>query len=153
MTDNFYSSDIGFEPKLNFSDSEGNILPNVSISVKNGSPELISSIEAIRQWIIKFTMTDKNSNELYIGTGFGTRLRSLYGQKRIGYGYEEAEIERDYREGLTLCPAISQVTSFELSKENKTLNIDMSVELVDGSIIDIDMDKVYTIGGSDILAG
>ena len=141
--------DIGYEPKLNFADNEGRILPNVTISIKDGSPELINSIEAIRQWIMKFTLTDKNSNELYIGTGFGTRLRTLYGRKRIGYGYEEAELERDFREGLTLCPAISKVTSFVLSKEDKALNIDMDVELIDGSIVDINMDKVYVIGGSD----
>lgn len=141
------------EPKLQYSDSQGRILPNVMLSIKNGSPEMINGIEAIRQWIIKFTMTDKNSNELYEGTGFGTRLRSLYGRKRIGYGYEESELERDFREGLPLCPDISEVVSFQLSKEDRTLNIDMTVELIDGTVVDVDMNKVYIIGGSDILVG
>lgn len=141
----------GYEPKLLYADELGRILPNVVISVKNGTPELIDGIERLRQWIIKFALTDKESNELYKGTGFGTRIRRLYGRKKIGYGYEESEIERDFREGLLLNPDISEVTDFKISKEGDTLNIDLTVELADGTKVDVSMDKVYTVGGSDIL--
>ncbi len=140
MTDNFFSSDIGYEPKVNFSDPK---LPKVEI--KNGSPLLIDQIEAIRQWIFKFTLTQKDKYTIYEGTGFGTRIKELYGHKRIGYGFEEAEIERDYREGLPLCPAISNVSSFTIKKEDKTMNIDMDVQLYNGDLITISIEDTYII--------
>ena len=140
MADNFFSSDIGFEPKVNFADPK---LPKVEI--KNGSPVLIDQIEAIKQWIFKFTLTVKDKYTIYEGTGFGTRIKDLYGHKRIGYGYEEAEIERDYREGLPLCPAISGVSSFTITKEGKTMNIEMDVQLFNGDLITINVEDKYIV--------
>ena len=140
MTDNFFSSDIGFEPKVNFADPK---LPKVEI--KNGSPVLIDQIEAIKQWILKFTLTRQDSYKIYEGTGFGTRIKDLYGHKRIGYGFEEAEIERDYREGLPLCPAIREVSSFTIKKEGKTMNIEMDVQLFNGDLITVGIEDKYIV--------
>ncbi len=139
MTD-FYSENIGYEPKVNFDDFN-----NVHVEIKNGSPELINEVEAIRQWIVKFVLTEKDAYEIYEGTGFGNRIKQLFGNKRIGLGYEEAEIERDFREGLPLCPAISQVTNFELQKQGKNLHVDIGVELFNGELVTISIKKVYTI--------
>lgn len=138
MAEDFFSETIGFEPEVDFED-----IPKINI--KNGSPKMIDKILAIRQWITKFCMTEKDVYPLYHGTGFGTRFRKLYGRKRIGYGYEESEIERDFKEGLPLCPAISAVTSFEISKVGKVLNIKLQVELFNGEQIDIDIEKAYII--------
>ena len=88
-------------------------------------------------------MTLKEVYPIYEGTGYGTRLKSLFGKKRIGLGYEEAEVERDFREGLLLCPAIAQVTDFSLKKKGKILNIELSVELYDGEIVDMEIEKAY----------
>ena len=140
MADNFFSSDIGYEPKVNFDNPK---LPKVEI--KNGSPLLIDQIEAVRQWIFKFTLTQKDKYRIYEGTDFGTRIKELYGHKRIGYGFEEAEIERDYREGLPLCPAISQVSSFSINKQGNTLNIEMDVQLYNGDLITVNIEDKYTI--------
>ncbi len=136
--------EIGFEPEINFSNLNVKINPVYGIILKNGSPKLINKIEAIRQWITKFCITVKDSG-VYEGTGYGTRFKELFGRKRIGYGFEEAEIERDFREGLPLCPAISEVSSFKISKSGKFLNIELQVELLDGDVIDIDIEKAYTI--------
>ena len=136
MTANFYIEQIGYEVEIDF---EG-----LTVKIKNGSPKLIKEAEAVRQWIVKFAMTPKDVYPIYEGTGFGTRMKELFGRKRIGYGYEETELERDYREGLLLCPAISQVTDFKLKKEGKHLKIDLAVELYNGETLDLTIEKAYT---------
>ena len=140
MEENFFSEEIGLEPQMDFSEKD-----NIKVVMKNGSPNMIQSIEAIRQWIVKFCMTEKDAYPVYEGTGFGTRFKRLFGRKRLGYGYEEAEIERDFREGLPLNPAISRVTNFELSKSGKVLNIFVEVELFNGELLGIDIEKVYVL--------
>lgn len=140
MAEDFYNEDIGFEPQVDFSKKD-----NIRVVIKNGSPKLIDNIEAIKQWIIKFCKTEKDAYPIYEGTGFGTRFKQLYGRKRLGYGYEEAEIERDFREGLPLCPAISQVTNFELNKVGKVLKIYIEVELYNGDLVNVDIEDAYTL--------
>jgi len=140
MTQNFYNEEIAYEPKLNLDDTP-------YVVIKNGSPELINGIEAIRQWILKFSVTEKDVYPIYEGTGFGTRIKSLFGHKKIGYGYEESELERDYREGLPLCPAISQVEYFDINKNGKVLNINLQVQLYDSALIDVSIEKAFVIKG------
>ena len=136
MADNFFSEEIGYEPKIDFDTPK--------IIIQNGSPEMIDELEAIKQWIFKFCITEKDTMSIYEGTGFGCRIKQLYGRKRIGYGYEEAELERDFTEGLPLCPAISRVSSFELSKEGKALKINLQVELYNSDLIDVSIEDIWT---------
>ncbi len=141
--EDFFSQEIGYEPQIDFS-----IKNDTKIVIKNGSPNMIKEIEAIRQWIIKFCMTEKDAYPIYQGTGFGVRFKKLFGCKRLGFGYEEAEIERDFREGLPLNPAISRVSNFELSKKGKVLNISVEVELFSGSLLTVDIEKAYTLSAN-----
>lgn len=142
MSEDFFDENIGFEPEMDFEDKG-----NVKVVIRNGSPKTIAEIKAVRQWIVKFCNTEKDVYPIYSGTGFGTRFKKLYGKKRIGYGYEEAEIERDFKEGLPLCPAISEVTDFKLSKNGKVLNIKLEVQLFNGELVEVDIEKIYVIGG------
>ena len=86
------------------------------------------------------------NSPIYYGTNFGTRFKKLFGRKRIGYGVEEAELERDYREGLLLCPAISEVTDFKITKIGKFLNIYVQVQLKNGELVDASIENTYKIG-------
>lgn len=138
--EDFFTEEIGLEPQIDFSNKG-----DVKLVIKNGSPNMISKIEAIRQWIIKFCNTEKDAYPIYDGTGYGTRFKQLFGRKRLGYGYEEAEIERDFREGLPLCPAISQVTNFELLKNGKVLKIKIEVELYNGDLVDVDIEHTLCV--------
>lgn len=138
MAEDFFTEKIGLEPETDFEN-------DMRIVIKNGSPNMIDEIKAIRQWITKFALTPKDVYPIYQGSGFGTRIKELYGKKRIGYGFEEAEIQRDFEEGLPLCPAISRISSFKLSKKGKVLSIKMEVELYNGEKLDVDLEKIYTI--------
>lgn len=75
MTENFYDTSIGLEPQINID------IPKIEI--QNGNPKTIDKLEAIRQWILKFCMTTKDTYSIYEGTGFGNRIKTLYGKKRI----------------------------------------------------------------------
>lgn len=141
MAEDFFTEDIGFEPSVNYDDKS-----NIKLNMKNGSPELINEIEAIKKWILKFAITEQGTYPIYEGTGFGTRFKKLFGRKKVGYGFEEAELERDYREGLPLCPAISEVTDFKVTKKGKTLNIYVQVKLKNGDLVDANINDTYEIG-------
>ena len=139
MTENFYDTSIGYEPEIDFE--------NTKVVIENGSPKLINELEAIRQWIILFANTEKDSMEVYEGTGFGCRLKKLFGNKKIGYGFEESELERDFTEGLILNPAILAVPYFNVSKEGKKLIIKLQVELYNSELIDVSIEKTFEIKG------
>lgn len=131
------STKLGLTTSLNFEKSE--------IILSNGSPKLITDIEAIQQWIILFVTTPRDTLAIYKGTNFGTSYRKLLGRKILNNGYEEAELEREIIEGLPLNPAIKSVTNVQLSKEGKYLNIDIRVQLQDGQLLDTFIEKAYTI--------
>lgn len=116
-----------------------------SVVLSNGSPKLVANIDAIRQWITLFVITPKDVCKIYEGTGFGTSIRKLFGRKTLNNGYEEAEVEREIREGLPLCPAINRVTSFNLDKQGRVIKVYVQVELFDGSLIDTTVDTKFVI--------
>lgn len=131
------SSDLGKTPNIDFE--------NKKITVENGTPKLITDIDAIRQWITLFVTTPKNVYRIYDGTNFGTSIRKLFGRKILNNGYEEAEVEREIREGLPLCPAINRVISFNMEKVGRILKVYVSVELFNGELITETIDVSYIV--------
>lgn len=131
------SPELGNTPLFNFGEK--------SIILVNGTPKLSYDVEAIRQWIVLFITTPKDTYKIYNGTGFGTSVRKLFGSKILNNGYEESEVEREIREGLPLCPAISRVTSFNMEKVGKVLKIYVTVELFDGTLVDESVDVSYVL--------
>ena len=131
------STELGFTPSFNYE--------NKQIILENGSPKLISNIEAVRQWIVLFVTTPKNTYKIYDGTDFGTSIRKLFGKKTLNNGYEEAEVEREIREGLPLCPAISRVTNFNMEKVGRIVKIYVEVELFNGDLVNETIDVSYLV--------
>lgn len=131
------STEIGLTPSFDYEKK--------SVILENGSPKQITDIDAIRQWITLFVITPRDTYEIYNGTGFGTSIRKLFGRKTLNNGYEEAEVERQIREGLPLCPAINRVTSFNMEKVGKVVKIYVGVELFDGELITETIDVSYLI--------
>lgn len=103
--------------------------------VADGKIQEVMSIEAIKQWITLFIKTMVNGAEIYEGTKFGNSFRKLKGYKVVGNGFIEAEIEREVREGLLLCPALEKVTYFNLEKQDELLVMYIDVKLFGGEYI------------------
>ncbi len=132
------STEVKLTSKFNYT--------NFQTSISDGSPEQINNIEAIKQWIILFILTPKDIYPIYEGTGFGTSLYKMRGQKKLfSSGYADSEIERELKEGLPLCPAIQQVTNFELDKDGRNLIVNVQVQLYDGTLIDVSVEDTFTI--------
>ena len=132
------STEVKLTSKFNYVDFQ--------TPISDGSPEQIDKVEAIKQWIILFILTPKDIYPIYDGTGFGTSLYKMRGQKKLfSSGYADSEIERELKEGLPLCPAIQQVTSFELDKDGKNLIVNVQVQLYDGTLIDVSVEDTFII--------
>lgn len=112
--------------------------------VVDGTPLTNADIEATKQWIILFLKTTKDTVPVYKGKNFGTSIKKYLGYKALNNGFLESEIEREIREGFPLCPTIKSVTSFNMSKDGRTLVVDVSVELYDGTILDVNSVEVAT---------
>lgn len=104
--------------------------------------QFVSGIKAVKQWIVKFVYTTIDRVEIYKNTGFGTNAQILFGSKYLGNGYEEAEFERQIKEGLPLCPAIERVTDFNMTKNDTTLNVEFTAVLKDGSNVRIELNDI-----------
>ena len=121
--------ELGKTPSIDFISS--------SIDMINGTPKLVTDIEAIKQWIILYVITPRDTYPIYEGTDFGTSWRKLLGRKKLNTsGYEESELIREITECLTLNPAIESVQSVDLSKNGRFLNIKIVVELFNGELLE-----------------
>lgn len=128
--------DLGKTPSINFETS--------SIIMTNGTPKLITDIEAIEQWIILFVTTPRDVYKIYEGTDFGTNWRKLLGRKVLKTnGYEESELIRQITEGLPLNPAIESVQSVELDKNGRFLDLKITVELYNGELLETFVPQTY----------
>lgn len=130
-------TDLNYTPVMDFSKKV--------LLMANGSPKITNDIEAIRQWITLFITTPKDTYKIYEGTDFGTSIRKLFGRKTLNNGFEESEVEREVREGLPLCPAISSVISFNMTKEGKIVKIEVEVELYNGDLVTETVDVSYLV--------
>lgn len=131
------SRELGKTPSINFEKS--------SIIIANGTPKLITDLEAIKQWIILYVITPRDVYPIYEGTDFGTNWRKLLGRKKLNNsGYEESELIREITEGLPLNPAIESVQSVDLSKNGRYLNIRIVVELYNGELLETFIPETIT---------
>lgn len=133
----YRSTLIGKTPSFNYEKSQ--------IIITNGTPKLVTDIEAIEQWIILFVTTPKDVYEIYKGTNFGTSYRKLLGKKTVNNGYVESELEREIKEGLHLNPAIKSVRSIEIDKYGKTLRLNIQAELYNGKLLETFIEKTYKV--------
>jgi len=131
------STELGLTPSFDYTKKQ--------FLLENGSLKMITDVDAIKQWIVLFITTPKNTYQIYDGTDFGTSIRKLFGRKILNNGYEESEVEREIREGLPLCPAINRVTSFNMQKVGKLVKIYVQVELYDGELVDETIDVTYLV--------
>lgn len=104
----------------------------------DGKIEQIDSIGAVKQWLTLFFKTYRDGALVYKGTAFGQSIRRLKGRKSIETGgFDEAEVEREIKEGVLLCSAIESIRSFNLTKDGKSLVVAVDVVLYDGTVLKV----------------
>lgn len=115
---------------------------NCKTVLKNGQIVYIEGYEAVRQWIEKFCRIFTNKVEVYKNTEFGTNANELFGKKYLNNGYEEAEYERQLKEGLILCPAIRQIENFNMTKKGNILDVEFWAVLYDNTNVKVELDDI-----------
>lgn len=83
----------------------------------DGSPKVITSLQAVRQWLELFVRTGLGKYKVYDGTAFGVDVSPLIGKKQVPRGAILSEIKREISEGVRLCPAVASVYGFVLEGE------------------------------------
>ena len=94
----------------------------------DGSPVLITGIDAVSQWLELFVRTIPKKYAIYGEEDFGVDATKLIGKKSIPSGAIISEIKREIEDGVLLCPAIQSVYDFDLSGST----ISFTVSLHDG---------------------
>ncbi len=109
---------------------------NKEFTVIDGKLGEINTIEAVKQWIVLFLLTDLNKVPIYKGLKFGTTLKKIIGYKSLNNGFFESELQREIEEGFLLNPAISKVTYFNIEKIKDKAIITLNIMLKNGQIIE-----------------
>jgi len=104
-------------------------------NIVDGKPAMNSGVQAIEQWIILFFNTALNAYPVYANTKFGTNINSLLGKKLVNNGFVESEVQRQITEGFALCPDIQKITSYNMVKNGRTLQINMTILTYSGQTI------------------
>jgi len=115
---------------------------NCKTVLENGQIVYIEGYEAVKQWIEKFCRIFTNRVEVYKNTGFGTNANELFGKKYLANGYEESEFERQLKEGLSLCPAIKEINDFNMTKNDKVLEVEFTAVMYDGTNVKVELNDI-----------
>lgn len=100
----------------------------------------IDDREAIRQYIRKALMTARNRYLIY-DEFYGEEFRDLIGQS-LTPTLMDVEIPRLVREAIIYDDRIADVPSVEVRQEGDSVYIDVLVELVDGTTIELTSDNI-----------
>lgn len=104
---------------------------NDTFILENGSPKMVSGLEAIRVWMYKAIKTERYRYLAYTDD-FGCEIEDL-----IGSGYSQAamqaEAERMMKESLLIHPDILTITNFTLEKISNGFEITFVANTVFGT--------------------
>lgn len=89
----------------------------------DGSPKVVTSVQAVKQWLELFVRTGLGKYKVYDGTAFGVDVSPLIGKKQVPRGAILSEIKREIGEGVRLCPAVTSVYGFALEGETISFTV------------------------------
>jgi len=84
-------------------------------------------IEAIRVWIEKIIRTEKGRYQIYDGTEYGCHLEDLIIGNNYTVEFIEAELKREIEEALLQNPQITNVSSFNLTRDKGSITVALEV--------------------------
>lgn len=106
-------------------------------TLNNGSLVNCCDADVIRQWIYKTIMTPLNKYLIYEGESYGVGVSKYIGTRGYYDGYIASELKREITEQLLIHSFIKNVTNFNVEKVKREFKISFTVNLIDGSNIDV----------------
>jgi hypothetical protein len=96
--------------------------------------------EVIRQWVYKTILTPLGKYQIYTEDkiDYGIEVTKYIGQREYPDGYIASELKREISEQLVKHPYIKGISGYTASKIKRTLCISFTVNLIDGSNIEVE---------------
>ena len=102
--------------------------------IKDGKLVELSTVDAIKQWIILCLKTQFEEYKSYYFTGFGVNTQPLLGLKRNEY--KISRVEEEISTALKQNRYIKDVTNFTETYDKNILNVNFDVYLINGTILE-----------------
>jgi len=110
----------------------------------NGKAVIRTGVEAIKQWIEKLLLTQKDTWKIYSGLDYGTEFEGLIVGQIYPPDLMKNEIEREIKELLERNSYIESVENFKVETVEGTVKIAFEVVLADGDGFSIE--RRWTLG-------
>ena len=91
----------------------------------NGDCKRISDIDALKQWIEKILRTQLGAYAMY--TGYGSNIKDLVIGSAYNRDFTDTELKREIEEALLKNDDILSVESIDISRNRKTLSVNISI--------------------------
>lgn len=88
--------------------------------MKNGSPVILTGIDALKLWIEKCIRTQLNRYSIYKGRPYGANIEDLVIGKSYKFDFAESELRRELETALLLNEDIYSLSAFSI-KNNKSV--------------------------------
>ncbi|MCC8168822.1 MAG: DUF2634 domain-containing protein [Oscillospiraceae bacterium] len=101
--------------------------------MKNGSPAVLSGLDALKMWIEKCLRTQLGRYSIYNGTGYGANIEDLVIGNTYGIDFAESELQREIETALLKHDNINSLTDFSVTRSGDLLTVSFTLDTVYGT--------------------
>lgn len=114
-------------------DFEGN---KATVVMENGKPVEATTIqEKVQRYVQLLLRTELEKFNVYKDTEFGMTYFKYRGNRLLPKGFINSELKREIEEKITQLSVVDSISNFNAKMNDSTLEIDFTINLVDGTSI------------------
>ncbi|MCH5186485.1 MAG: DUF2634 domain-containing protein [Oscillospiraceae bacterium] len=111
-------------------------------NLKNGSPAVLTGIDALKLWIQKAINTQFGRYSIYKGRQYGANIEDLIIGKSSDPDFVKSELRREIEATLLRHDDITGMISFDVTRESSVMRISFTLTTAYGTV-----GEVYTYDG------
>lgn len=104
--------------------------------MKNGSPVVLTGIDALKLWIQKCIRTQVNRYSIYKGKQYGVNTEDLVIGKSYGLDFAESELRRELENALLQNEDIHSMSAFSIKNNKSVMTIYFTLITSYGEVTD-----------------
>lgn len=105
--------------------------------MKNGSPVILTGVDALKLWIQKCIRTQLDRYSIYKGKRYGVNIEDLVIGKSYGLDFAESELRRELETALLLNEDIYSLSAFSIKNNKSVMTIYFKLITSYGEVTDI----------------
>lgn len=105
--------------------------------MKNGSPVILTGVDALKLWIQKCIRTQLDRYSIYKGKRYGVNIEDLVIGKNYGLDFAESELRRELETALLLNEDIYSLSAFSIKNNKSVMTIYFKLITSYGEVTDI----------------